>query len=55
MRVREKWAYILLAIWLILEGIVQLTSLSPLGVIMGLIALAAGILFLLANLNFVRR
>lgn len=54
MKIREQWAFILLAIWLILEGIVQLTSLSPLGVVMGLIALAAGILLLLGNVNIVR-
>jgi hypothetical protein len=34
MRIREGWGFILLAIWLILEGIIQLTSLSALGVIM---------------------
>ncbi len=55
MRIREGWGFILLAIWLILEGIIQLTSLSVLGVIMGLLALAAGILILLANFNFARR
>ncbi len=45
----ESIGFILLAIWLILEGLVQLLGLSfaGLGVIMGLIALFAGILILL--------
>ncbi len=54
MRIREGWGFILLAIWLILEGILELTSFSALGVIMGLIALIAGILILLANYRGVR-
>lgn len=45
----ESLGFILLAIWLILEGLVQLLGLSFSGlvVIMGLLALAAGILILL--------
>ncbi len=50
----DSIAFILLAIWLILEGLVELVGLSfsGLGVIMGLIALIAGLLFLFA---YVRR
>lgn len=39
---------ILLGIWLILEGLVSLFG-SGIGVLMGLLALAAGILILLDN------
>ncbi len=48
-RIPENLGLILLAIWLILEGLIQLFSLtfSGLPVIMGIIALAAGILILL--------
>jgi hypothetical protein len=49
-----NWGFVLLAIWLILEGIIRLTSFSALGVIMGLLALAAGILLLLGNIRSVK-
>ena len=51
MRNRERWAFILLGIWLVLEGITSLIGGSALGVIMGFLALAAGVLLLLANVN----
>ena len=53
MRIPNNLGMILLAIWLILEGLIQLLGLSfdGLGVIMGLLALAAGILILLPNLG----
>ncbi len=45
----ERWGFILLAIWLILTGLIALLGLSfsGLGLIMGLLALVAGILILL--------
>jgi hypothetical protein len=48
----ESLGVILLAIWLILEGLISLFGLSfaGLGVIMGLLALAAGILLLVFRL-----
>lgn len=51
MRIRENWAFILLGIWLVLEGLTSLIGGSALGVIMGFLALAAGVLLLLANVN----
>lgn len=54
MKGRENLGLLLLAIWLILEGIIRLTSFSALNVIMGLLALAAGVLLLLANVRAVR-
>lgn len=54
MKSREKLGLLLLGIWLILEGIIRLTSMSALGIIMGLLALAAGVLLLLANIRSVR-
>ncbi len=44
-------AFILLAIWLILTGLIQLLGLSfsGLSIIMGILALAAGILMLLGR------
>ena len=48
MRIPNNLGIILLAIWLILEGLISLLGLSfaGLGVIMGLLALVAGILLL---------
>ncbi len=50
MRIRnlENLGFVLLAIWLILEGLVSLLGLGFIGlsIIMGLLALAAGILIL---------
>jgi hypothetical protein len=54
MRDFSTWAFVLLGLWLMMEGIIRLTSFSPLGIIMGLLALAAGILLLVANLRGVR-
>ena len=52
----ERRGFILLAIWLILEGLIQLLGLTfaGLNVIMGLLALAAGVLILLREID-VRR
>jgi hypothetical protein len=46
-------AFILLAIWLILMGLSQLFALSfaGMGVIMGFLALVAGLLFLFGNIR----
>lgn len=55
MRVDAKWAFILLGIWLVLEGITSLLGGSALGVVMGFLALAAGVLLLLANVNIKTR
>lgn len=52
MRVPENLGFILLGIWLILEGLFSLISGGTTGVLMGLLALAAGILILL---QFVRK
>ncbi len=45
----ERWGFVLLAIWLILTGLIALLGLSfsGLSLIMGLLALLAGILILL--------
>ncbi len=50
-RFGENWGFILLAIWLILEGLISLLGLtfSGLNIIMGLLALAAGILILIGR------
>ncbi len=47
----ENLGMLLLAIWLILQGLISLFALSfaGLGIIMGLLALAAGILILLGR------
>lgn len=49
MRIPENLGMILLAVWLILTGLIALLGLTfdGLGIIMGLIALFAGILILL--------
>jgi uncharacterized membrane protein len=52
MRIPENLGFILLGIWLILEGFFSLVSGSAIGVLLGLLALAAGILILL---RFVRK
>jgi hypothetical protein len=51
MRIPENLGFILLGIWLILEGLFSLISGSTVGVLLGLLALAAGILILLRFLN----
>ncbi len=52
----ERLGFILLAIWLILEGLITLLGLSfsGLNIIMGLLALVAGIIILLRDVG-VRR
>ncbi len=52
-RVPESIGIILLAIWLILEGLILLLGLTfeGLNIIMGLLALAAGILILLRGIR----
>jgi hypothetical protein len=49
MHFTHNWGFLLLAIWLILYGLIALLGLSfsGLGVIMAILALAAGILILL--------
>ncbi len=49
MRLTRRLGMLLLAIWLILEGLVQLFKLefSGIGIVLGILALAAGILILL--------
>ena len=49
MHITRKIGFLLLAIWLILYGLISLLSLSfaGLGIIMGLLAIAAGIFILL--------
>lgn len=53
----DRLGFILLAVWLILEGLILLLGLSFLGlnVVMGLLALAAGILLLLPEIRGRRR
>lgn len=57
MRIPDNLGIILLAIWLILEGLIQLLGLSfaGLGIIMGLLALIAGIVLLLGGVRVGRR
>ena len=49
MRITKNLGFLLLAIWLILEGLIALFSLSFSGlpIIMGILAIAAGIFILL--------
>ena len=47
MRNRENLAFLLLAIYLIIEGLMRLVGGSAIGVVLGLLALAAGVLLLL--------
>jgi hypothetical protein len=51
MRVPENLGFILLGIWLVLEGLFSLIGGSPTGILLGLLALAAGILILLRYLG----
>ena len=50
-RIGENWGFLLLAIWLILTGLSSLVSFSfqGFGLIMALLALAAGILILIGR------
>jgi hypothetical protein len=50
MRVPENLGFILLGIYLVLEGLFSLIGGGAIGVILGLIALAAGVLILLRYL-----
>ncbi len=49
----ERLGFILLGIWLILEGLITLLGLTfaGLNIIMGLLALAAGIIILLRDID----
>jgi hypothetical protein len=51
MRVTKNLGMLLLAIWLILTGLLQLVSISipAIGIIMAVLALAAGVLILLGR------
>ena len=51
MTITRPWGIILLAIWLILYGLVALfgLSFSGLGVVMGVLAIVAGILLLVGK------
>jgi hypothetical protein len=51
MRITKNIGFLLLAIWLILYGLIALFSLSfaGLGVIMGILAIAAGVFILLGR------
>jgi hypothetical protein len=51
MRVTKNLGMLLLAIWLILTGLLQLVTISipAIGVIMAVLALAAGVLILLGR------
>jgi Flp pilus assembly protein protease CpaA len=51
MQMNERLGFVLLAVWLILMGLNQLISMSVLNVIMGLLALAAGIIFLVPEVR----
>ena len=46
---RPRWGMVLLGVWLILTGLVHLTTLSFTGMntVLGILALAAGVLILL--------
>ena len=47
MRITKSWGSIVLAIWLILMGLMQVTSLAIPAVVMAVLAIVAGILILL--------
>jgi hypothetical protein len=47
MHINRSLGWILLAVWLILTGLMQLAGLAIPAVIMGILAIAAGILILL--------
>lgn len=51
MKMHNSWGITLLAIWLVLYGLIALLGLSfsGLGVVMGILAMAAGILILLGR------
>jgi hypothetical protein len=49
MRVNKSLGSILLAIWLILTGLMQLMTIAIPGVVMAVLAIAAGVLILLSR------
>lgn len=49
MRLISNWGLILLAIYLILVGIITLTAVAIPGIILGILALVAGILILIGR------
>ena len=49
MRITKSWGSILLAIWLILTGLMQLMTIAIPGVVMAVLAIVAGILILLSR------
>ncbi len=49
MRITKSWGSILLSFWLILTGLALLTNIVIPAVLMGLLALAAGVLILLSR------
>ena len=55
MRVSSNLGFILLAIWLIIEGLLSITGGSAVSVLLGILAVAAGVLILLPNLDRKRR
>jgi hypothetical protein len=53
-RIPENLGFTLLAIWLILEGVLELMSVSALNIIMGILALFAGLLILFNTWRVIR-
>ena len=49
MRLKGNLGFLLLAIWLIVTGLGYFVPLGPIGAIMALLALAAGVLILLGR------
>jgi len=49
MRITKSLGSILLAIWLILTGLMQLMTIAIPGVVMAVLAIAAGVLILLSR------
>jgi hypothetical protein len=49
MRYRGNLGFLLLAIWLILTGLSSFVSMGGLGVILALLAIAAGVLILMSR------
>ncbi len=47
MRITRNLGFLLLAIWLILTGLSSFVSLGQIGIILALLAIAAGVLILL--------
>jgi hypothetical protein len=49
MRITKSWGSIAVAIWLILTGLIQLTSIAIPPIIMAVLAIVAGVLILLSR------